>query len=171
MLEHTSAAEQRSLVQCLNTLEHVIEPVDSPASAKITLRDPRPGDLGWVIVCDIAARFIRNFDPKCERCSIAERENQIIGSIFCVRKSRTVAQLRLLYVEPSVRGSGLGTQLVDECIRFARAHGYRKLVIWTNSVLHAARRIYERGFHLVEEEAHHSFGKDLHAQTWELELD
>jgi GNAT superfamily N-acetyltransferase len=117
------------------------------------------------------ADFIEGFDPKHERCWIAESDGQIVGSVFCVKKSRTVAQLRLLYVESSVRGLGIGSRLVDECIAFARARGYRKLMLWTNSVLEAARRIYERsGFELTAEHRHHSFGQDLVGQTWDLDL-
>ena len=163
-----------------------------PRVNAVTFRDRRPGDIGWIIhrqavlyhqeygwneqyeavISEILARFIQKFDAKCERSWIAEREGQIVGSIFCVRKSRTVAQLRLLYVEPAARGLGVGTQLVNECIEFAKAKGYHKLILWTNSVLHSARRIYEAaGFKLVHEEPHDSFGKQrLHAQTWELSL-
>ena len=191
LLDHVPAADQRTLLNDLESVERVLGGTDS-SPREITLRQHRPGDIGWIIhrqavlyhqeygwneqyeaiISEILARFIQNFDPKCERSWIAEREGQIIGSIFCVRKSRTVAQLRLLYVEPSARGLGLGTRLVNECIEFAKAKRYRKLVLWTNSVLHSARRIYEAaGFTLVHEEAHDNFGKQrLHAQTWELPL-
>jgi GNAT superfamily N-acetyltransferase len=155
------------------------------------LRDLRPGDIGWIthrqarlyyeeygwderfeaLVAEILSRFILKFDPAREKAWIAERDGQIVGSIFCVAKSRTVALLRLLYVEPATRGLGLGTRLVDECVAFARGAGYRKLSLWTNSVLHSARRIYEQqGFRLIKEEKHHSFGKELVGQNWELDL-
>ena len=152
-----------------------------------TLRDPRPGDMGWVVhrqtvlyaqeygwnnefealAAEIAAKFIREFDPRWERCWIAEREGQAIGSVFVVRQDDTTAKLRMLYVDSDARGMGLGSRLVDECLQFARQMGYRRMVLWTNSVLTDARRIYERaGFTLLEEEAHHSFGKDLIGQVW-----
>jgi GNAT superfamily N-acetyltransferase len=155
------------------------------------LRSHQPGDIGWIthrqgllyseeygwdetfeaLVADILSRFILNFNPKRERSWIAERDGEIVGSVFCAEKTRSVASLRLLYVESSVRELGIGTRLVDECIRFARRVGYKKLTLWTNSVLHSARRIYERaGFRLVESKPHHSFGHDLVGQTWELEL-
>jgi GNAT superfamily N-acetyltransferase len=156
-----------------------------------TLRSHRPGDMGWVIhrhgvlyaqeygwderfealVAEIAAQIINNFDPRRERCWIAEKDGAIVGSIFLVAKTEDVAKLRLLFVEPSARGLGLGKHLTEECIAFARAAGYKKIVLWTQSILGAARHIYKTaGFRMVAQEPHHSFGHDLIAETWELEL-
>ncbi len=160
-------------------------------AAPYLLRAHQPGDIGWVIsrhgalyaqeygwdqtfealVAEIAAKFIRDFDPQWERCWIAEKDGANIGSVFVVRQSKQVAKLRLLLVDPAARGLGLGHRLVDECIRYSRQRGYRKLTLWTNDCLHAARRIYQQaGFVLVKEEKHHSFGVDLVGQNWDLKL-
>ena len=189
MLRHLPRGEQRQIVQSMREIERLLEHKgDEP---KYMLRDLRPGDIGWIthrqaalyheeygwdeqfeaLVAEILADFVKHRDPERERCWIAEHKGGIVGSIFCVKKSKTVAKLRLLYVEPSARQMGIGTRLVDECIRFARQAGYWKLTLWTQSLLSSARRVYERaGFHLVAEEPHHSFGADLVAQTWEMEL-
>src|SRR5437016_13321179 len=133
-------------------------------------------EYGWgeefeALVADIVAKFIGHHDRKRERCWIAELDGENVGSVFCVKKTEVVARLRLLLVEPRARGLGIGSRLVDECVRFARAAGYRELVLWTNDVLVAARRIYERaGFELVESERHTSFGKKLVGQNWGLRL-
>ncbi len=159
--------------------------------APYLLRPPRPGDYGHVIsrqgalyaaeygwdatfealVAEIVAKFIRRYDARHERCWIAERDGAVVGSVFLVRQSARVGQLRLLYVEPAARGLGIGARLVAECIDEARRVGYRRLVLWTNDVLVSARRIYEAaGFRLASEERHHSFGKDLVGQYWALDL-
>ena len=139
-------------------------------------------EFGWdgsfeAMVAEIAARFVRHFDPEWERAWIAEtngpvvEEREILGSVFLVRQSKRVAKLRMLYVEPKARGLGLGAQLTKECIAFARTKGYRSLTLWTNDLLVSARRIYQaQGFTLVSEERHHSFGKDLVGQYWSLKL-
>ena len=190
LLGALSEADQARLVQAMDTVETLLGARRPEASAYV-LRPHRPGDVGWVVhrhaalyaqeygwneafealVAEVGAKFIREYDPERERCWIAERDGTPVGAVFLVRRSKAVAQLRLLIVEPAARGSGMGTRLVEECIRFARRAGYRKITLWTNSILHAARRIYERhGFVLVKETPHRSFGKDLVGQTWELEL-
>lgn len=190
LLEHLPDLEQRGLVAALETVETALGARPAP-SAPYLLRTHQPGDLGWVIsrhaalyaqeygwdetfeamVAEIAARFIRNFDAKRERCWIAERDGRNVGSVCLVRKSETVAQLRLLIVEPEARGLGIGKRLVSECERFARRAGYRRIVLWTNDILDAARHIYEEaGYRLVKAEPHHSFGKDLVGQYWERGL-
>ena len=194
MLAALPDAEQRRLVDAMRTVEQLLaggDPVSRAAKPVYVLRSLRPGDIGWIIhrqevlywneygwneefealIAGIMSEFILNFDPAMEKCWVAERHGGIVGSIFVVKKTRAIAQLRLLYVEPGARGLGIGARLVDECVRFARKKGYRKITLWTNSVLVSARRLYEAaGFHLVKEETHHSFGKDLVGQNWELKL-
>ena len=156
------------------------------------LRSHQPGDMGWVVyrhgvlysqqygyderfealVAEIVAKFIHDFDAKRERCWIAEKDGEIVGSVFLVKKTQTLAKLRLLLVEPSARGLGIGKRLVEECLRFARQVGYKKIVLWTQSELPAARHIYEKaGFKLIEEKPHRSWGRtDLVSQIWQLKL-
>ena len=157
----------------------------------VLLRDPRPGDMGWVVqqhgalywdefgwnrdfealVAEIAAQMIRAHDAACERGWIAELDGERVGAVFVVRKSETEAQLRLLILTPAARGLGLGGRLTDECIAFARAKGYAKLVLWTNTNLLAARAIYaKRGFKLIASEPYHGYGHDLVSEHWELDL-
>jgi len=190
MLGELPPPEQDRLVAAMHAIEGLLG-ARPEHRVPYLLRPPQPGDMGWVVqrhgvlyaqeygwneecealIAEIVAQFIRRFDPKRERCWIAERDGENVGSVFLVKQSKTIAQLRLLLVEPKARGLRLGTRLVDECIRFARQAGYRKIVLWTNDVLHAARRIYETaGFRLVHEKRHHSFGQDLVGQTWELSL-
>jgi DNA-binding MarR family transcriptional regulator/N-acetylglutamate synthase-like GNAT family acetyltransferase len=194
-IAHLSDAEQDRLVGAMRSIETLLDgkgqigvrPGSDPGEGFV-LRAPRPGDYGWIIhrhgvlyaqeygwdatfealVAEIVAKFVRNDQPRRERCWIAEHAGEIAGCVFLVERSAHVAQLRLLLVEPSKRGMGIGKTLVDECIRFAREAGYRKVMLWTNDILHSARRIYERaGFKLVGKEKHHSFGHDLTGQTWE----
>lgn len=190
LLRPLPGAEQDRLVGAMARIERLL---DAPAAAPgpYLLRPHRPGDMGWIVsrhgalyaeefgwdasfeafVAEIAARFIRRYDPGGERCWIAERDGETVGAVCLVRQSRTIAKLRLLLVEPRARGLGIGGRLVEECLRFAREAGYRKVTLWTNRILHAARHLYEEaGFRLVREEPHHSFGRDLVGQYWERKL-
>lgn len=190
MLAGLRADEVRELVRSMDSIERLLGE-RKPAAVPYVLRPHHVGDLGWIVhrhgvlyaqeygwdetfeafVADVAANFIKNFDPKRENCWVAERDGRIVGAACLVRQSDDVAKLRLLYVEPEARGLGIGRRLTDECIRFARQKGYKKLTLWTNDVLLAAVHIYQSaGFRLVAEEAHHSFGKDLVGQNWELDL-
>ena len=190
MLARLTPEDRQRLVGSMETVERILGDAPEPRVPYL-IRPPAPGDMGWVVhrhgvlyareygwdetfealVAEIVAKFVQGFDPRRDRCWIAEREGEIVGSIFLVKHTDEVAKLRLLLVEPSARGLGIGHRLVAECVRFARQAGYGKITLWTNSVLHAARRIYEQaGFKLVDESPHHSFGHDLVGQTWELDL-
>lgn len=188
ILKSLPAEHHARLIESMRTIQGLLGQQPEQRVPYI-LRTHQPGDMGWIVhrhgvlyskeygwdehfealVARIVADFIKNYDPKRERCWIAERGGEIVGSVFLVEKSKMVGQLRLLLVEPKARGLGIGKRLVEECIRFARQAGYRKIMLWTNNVLKAARHIYEQaGFRLVKEEAHHSFGHDLVGQNWEL---
>ena len=182
--------DQQRVVAAMSTIVSALAP--GPEGAQITLRGLRPGDLGWVVqrhgvlyadeygwnstfealVAQIVADYAHQHDPQRENAWIAELDGEPVGCVFCVRgDDGHTAKLRLLLVEPSARGHGIGSRLVNECLRFARDAGYDTVTLWTNDVLAAARRIYQRaGFVLVEEESHHSFGHDLVGQHWRLEL-
>lgn len=192
LLAPLAPAQRSQLVQAMGTMQSLLDPAAAPAKPQAAiLRDPAPGDIGWVVqqhgeiyareygwdssfealVAQIAGEFLLKFQPEWERCWIAELNGERMGSIFVVRKSASVAQLRLLILSPAARGLGLGGKLVDECIAFARRKGYKKMVLWTNSDLVAARAIYaKRGFQLTKSEPHESYGKQLVGETWEMKL-
>ena len=193
MLDRLGRPQQTRLIAAMRAIEELLASKQEPVkhSGTIILRGHRPGDMGWIVhrhgvlyaqeygwderfealVAEIAAHFVQHLDPKRERCWIAEKDGEIVGSVFLVKKSKTTAKLRLLLVEPNARGLGLGKRLVGECIRFARQAGYKKIILWTQSILGAARHIYkEAGFRIVKREKNDSFGATLVAETWELEL-
>ena len=201
LLAPLDSTEQGRLLEAMRIVETMLAPTPGPSGrpARVEgappylLRPPSHGDLGWVVerhgavyareygwderfealVARIVADFVEHHDPSVERCWIAERDGEKVGSVFLVRhpERQGVAKLRLLLVEPSARGLGIGGRLVDECTHFARQAGYHTITLWTNSVLVSARRLYEAaGYRLVYEEPHHSFGHDLVGQTWELTL-
>jgi DNA-binding MarR family transcriptional regulator/GNAT superfamily N-acetyltransferase len=190
MLQRLSPLEQNRLTSAMEAIESLLGGPVEPKSPYL-LRAHQPGDMGWVIhrhgalyaeeygfdehfealVAQIAARFIQRFDAARERCWIAEKDGAMVGSVFLVKRTDRVAQLRLLLVEPPARGLGIGGRLVAECIRFARQAGYRTITLWTQSTLDAARHIYRKaGFRVVKRERHESFGHKLVGETWELKL-
>jgi DNA-binding MarR family transcriptional regulator/N-acetylglutamate synthase-like GNAT family acetyltransferase len=191
MLRPLPPAGQSRLVQAMRSIETLLGARTDPKTPYV-LRSHQPGDMGWVVhrhgvlyaqeygydeqfealVAEIVAKFIQHFDPKRERCWMAEKDGEIVGSVFLVKKSKTVAKLRLLLVEPWARGLGIGKRLVDECIRFARQVGYQKMVLWTQSELPAARHVYQQaGFRLLQQTPHRSWGRDeLVSETWEMKL-
>jgi len=194
MLDRLSEQDQHRLLTATDTIHRLLggAPADAAPKVPYILRPPQPGDMGWIVhrqgllyveeyqwdetyeafVAKIVGDFVLHFDPKRERCWIAERDGEIVGSVFCVKgDDETTAKLRLLYVEPSARGLGIGARLIDECTRFARRVGYKKLTLWTQSNLFAARRLYERaGFRLVKAVPNHAFNQDLVSETWDLDL-
>jgi DNA-binding MarR family transcriptional regulator/GNAT superfamily N-acetyltransferase len=190
-LRQLSAADQQRLVAAMQVVERLLgAPREAPAP--YILRPPHAGDLGWIVhrqgalyaeewgyneefealAAEIVADFVKHLKPAKERCWIAEKDGEVVGSVFLVRKSETVAKLRLLYVEPSARGFGIGSRLIDECVRFARQAGYRRMTLWTQSELDAARHLYKKaGFVLTAKKTHDSFSrKGLVAETWDLTL-
>jgi DNA-binding MarR family transcriptional regulator/GNAT superfamily N-acetyltransferase len=189
MLSRLPAGDGERLVESMSTIERLLGASSAAPAAR--LRDPRPGDMGWVVqshgafyaaeygfdasfealVAEIAAKFLGSFDASRERCWIADIEGTPVGSVFLVRHCDETAKLRLLLVDPAGRGQGLGRRLVGECIGFARQCGYRKITLWTQSILVAARKIYlDQGFVMIASEPHRSFGQELIGETWEREL-
>jgi DNA-binding MarR family transcriptional regulator/GNAT superfamily N-acetyltransferase len=190
MLEGLSREDRGRLVNTMKTVEDLLDAGGEPREPYI-LRPHGPGDMGWIVhrhavlyseeygwddrfealVAEIVGEILGNFDPKAERCWIAERDGERVGSVVVVRYAERVAKLRLLLVEPKARGLGIGARLLNESLRFTRGAGYESMTLWTNSILLAARGLYERaGFHLVHEEPYHGFGHDLVGETWEKSL-
>jgi GNAT superfamily N-acetyltransferase len=190
MLEGHSPAERKQLIDAVRAVRRLLGDKAEPKTPYL-LRQHQPGDLGWLVhrqailyaeeygwdgtyealAAEIVAQFIKSYNTKCERCWIAERDGTRVGGVFVVKALDEVAKLRLLHVEPEARGLGIGKRLVEECVRFARQAGYEKMTLWTQSILRAARHLYKQaGFQIIREEQHHSFGKDLTSETWELDL-
>jgi DNA-binding MarR family transcriptional regulator/N-acetylglutamate synthase-like GNAT family acetyltransferase len=191
MLSRIPPVQQDSLLAAMRTIETILSP-EPARPVSYLLRQHRPGDMGWVVqrhgelywreyhyderfealVAEIVGEFIQNLDSHRERCWIAEKDGENVGSVFLVKKSASVAKLRLLLVEPTARGFGIGKRLVEECVRFAREAGYKKVLLWTQSELSAARGIYQAtGFRRIAEERHDSWSrKNLVSETWELKL-
>jgi DNA-binding MarR family transcriptional regulator/GNAT superfamily N-acetyltransferase len=190
MLGRLGDGERTALVRAMSTIEQTLEPGAAGRPAFL-LRSHRPGDIGWIVsrhgaiyaqefgwdisfealVAEIAAHFLRSYDPTREHCWIAEVDGEPAGSIFLVKGTDKAAKLRLLLLEKKARGLGIGRALTEQCIRFARESGYTSITLWTQSILAAARGIYQRaGFRRIAEEPHHSFGVDLVGETWELKL-
>ena len=186
LLDGLGEERQRRLVAAMQVIAGLLDD-DPRADAAVVLRAPHPGDYGWIVqrhgaqyaeeygwdetfealVARIVADYAEHHDPRREAAWIAEVDGEPVGCVLCVRKDDATAQLRLLLVDPRARGRGIGGRLIDECLRFARRTGYEQIVLWTNDVLHAARRLYERaGFELVDSGEHHAFGHDLVEQTW-----
>ncbi|MBN8747898.1 MarR family protein [Xylophilus ampelinus] len=191
LLAPLAPAQRAEAVAAMARIEALLDAPSARPTRTVLLRDPVPGDIGWVVqqhgevyareygwniefealVADIAAQFVRKFQPQWEKCWVAELDGERVGAIFTVRKSATIAQLRMLILAPHARGLGLGARLTDEAIGFARARGYRKMVLWTNSCLTAARGIYaKRGFVLDKSEPYEGFGQQLVGETWSLRL-
>jgi DNA-binding MarR family transcriptional regulator/N-acetylglutamate synthase-like GNAT family acetyltransferase len=194
MLATLPEGGRRRLIGAMETVQGLLEKSTESAGSsaeQYLLRPHQPGDMGWVVhrhgvlyaqeygydetfealVAEIVAKFIQHYDAQRERCWVAEREGEIAGSVFLVSESKTVAKLRLLLVEPSARGLGIGARLVAECVQCARPAGYKKIVLWTQSELDAARHLYKKaGFQVIQKKHHHSFGKPLTAETWEVVL-
>lgn len=191
MIEALSPTERNRLIEAVATVRRLLGDKTEPVRTPYLLRMHQPGDMGWIVyrqailyteeygwdgsyealAAEIVAKYIKNYDAKWERAWVAEKDGERVGAVFVAKESDEIARLRLLHVEPQARGLGIGKRLVEECIRFSRQAGYQKMTLWTQSILHAARHIYRQaGFHVVREEKHHSFGKDLTAETWELNL-
>jgi DNA-binding MarR family transcriptional regulator/GNAT superfamily N-acetyltransferase len=190
VLQRLSDPEQDRLVCAMRAVERMIAP-EAPAKPEIVLREPRPGDLGWIVArhgtlyaeeygwgenfeglcAQIVAEFAANYDARRERCWIAEMDGENVGSVLLVKDSDDIARIRLLLVDPVARGRGLGTRLTDECVRFAKAAGYRGITLWTHSVLTAARHVYSKaGFTLTSSEKRKSFGKQVVSEIWDLKF-
>jgi DNA-binding MarR family transcriptional regulator/GNAT superfamily N-acetyltransferase len=190
MIEKLPLTEQERMIAAMHAIECALGETPEAMPAYI-LRPPRAGDMGWIVsrhgalyreeygwderlealTAEIVAAFVRNYDPKRERCWMAERDGETVGSVLLVKETDEIARLRLLLVEPKARGLGIGARLVDETLRFAREAGYRTVTLWTHSVLTAARHVYERaGFKLIATKEHNEFGKLLVGETWDLEL-